>query len=268
MLKNALHDVAADDTFPVGRDPLAALARYRETDIPEHSRELASLSTRLVTAYDLEIEEAQHHEPRLKLETDLQDLASLAGEDDEETSDPAEYRSSYALLRMLLESDNDHLKLEELQIPSDTGFPLHLLYASMLRQTFPSSCVDLSTPFDPPPPFISLVPLSESQTRPQAIQSTIGILQPFLQARTQSAYDLYDDDDLPLSTQTEVQKALATRPEVPHTTGRVVLGKRKREVAPAAAAPAVLGLNISTGSAVPQSRPIQGTDKAKKAKAL
>lgn len=265
--------MAADDTFPAGRDPLAALARYRDVDMPEQSRELASLNTRLSKAYEVEIEEAQHMEPRFKLDIDVQDVKSLAG-DDADSSDPAEIGSSYALLRMLLEAENDHLGLEELHVPNDTGFPLHLLYASWLRQAFPSSSSDLPKPFDPPPPFVSLVPLSESESRPEAIDSTIGILRPFLRARSLSTYDLYDDESLPLSTQGEVQKALATRPDVPYTTGKVVIGKRKREVAPATAPTTVTtagGLNLSTGSALsgaPQNRPIQPMEKAKKIKAV
>jgi len=271
MMKNALHDVAADDAFPVGRDPLNALERYRGTDIPEQSRELALLSSRLDTAYDSEIEEAQNCQPRLQLEKDVQELESMAGEDDERASDPAEYRSAYALVRMLLEAESDHLGLEEMQIPTETGFPLHLIYASFLRQAFPSSCGDLSSPFDPPPRFMSLVPLSETQTRSEAIQSSIGLLQPFLQARSSSTYDLYDDVDLPLVTQTDVQKALATRPDVPYTTGRVILGKRKREVAPAVTVPALpnSGLNLAAGSALSggvQSRPMQAAEKPKKPK--
>lgn len=267
-----MHDVAADDSFPAGRDPLSALAQYRDVDVPQHSQDLASLTTRLASTYEHEIDEAERSEPKLKLEKDVQELDSLSGEDEDGETDAAEHRTSYALVRMLLEAENDHLGLQELRVPADTGFPLHLLYASLLRQSFPSSCGDLSRPFEPPPPFVSLVPLSDVQTREEAVESTIGLLQPFLQARSLSAYDLYDDDDLPLAVQADVQKALVTRPDVPYTTGRVVLGKRKREIAPPAPAPASIGLNLATGSAFPsgaQGRPVQtGADKPKKVKAV
>lgn len=252
------------------RNPLAALARYRDVEMPEHSHELASLRNRLDNTYDHELEEAQRHEPRLKLEKDVQELDCLAGEDEERATDPAECKSSYALLRILLEADRDHLSLEELEIPQETGFPLHLLYQSLLRQFFPSCCTDLSRPFDPPPPYVSLVPLSEAQTRSDAVEASIGLLQPFLQARSVSAYDLYDDDDLPLSVGADVRKSLATRPDVPYTTGRVVLGKRKREVAaPAQPAPSGVGLNLSVAAGPPTVngiRPSQAIDKPKKLK--
>lgn len=174
---------------------------------------------------------------------------------------------------MLLEAESDHLGFETLQVPKDTGFPLHLLHASLLRQAFPSSSGDLVKPFDPLPPFVSLVPLSDSESRSEAIQSTIGLLQPFLQARNVSTYDLYDDGDLPLSMQAEVQKALGTRPDVPYTTGKVVLGKRKREAAPPTSATNIVsggGLNLAPGSTLSEglSKPIQPLEKVKKVKAV
>lgn len=266
-----MRDVAAGDSFPSVRNPLVALARYKEHEMPEHSQELASLKNRLDTAYEQEIEEAQRHEPRLKLEKDVQDLVSFAGEDDDMPGDPAEYKSSYTLLRMLLEAECDHLGLEEVAKLSESGFPLHLTHASLLRQIFPESSGDLPKPFDPPPPYVSLVPVANNQTRSNAIKASIGLLQPFLQARSESAYDLYDDDHLPLPVDSEVRKSLATRPDVPYTTGRVVLSKRKRDAAvPAPSLPASTGLNLTTGQPMPTggvSRPLQVAEKAKKIRA-
>lgn len=270
MLKSALQEVAVDETLPQLRNPLAALTRYHDVDMPKHNRELSSLCKRLSSAYANEIEEAERHEARIRLEKDVQALTSLAGEGAEgPATESAEYRSSYALLRVLLEADNDHLGLEELQIPQDSAFPLYLLYQGLLRQLFPSSSTDLPRPFEPPLPYVSLVPLPETQTRSDAIEASIGLLQPFLKARSESAYDLYDDEDLPLTAEAEARKSLATRPDVPYNTGRVVLGKRKREVAPSTQAASV-GLNLSTGAGLPVgaagNRLPQAVDKPKKVK--
>jgi hypothetical protein len=248
VLKRALHDVAADDTFPAGRPPLAVLAHYKTRDIPEYSEKLASLRSRLDATHAREIDEAERQEARLRLKKDIQDLGSLAGEDDT-LPDAEDAASSYALLRMLLEANADSFGLAELDIAKDSGFPLHLLHSSLLRQMFPSTSGDLLYPFNPPPAYVSLAPLVPTQPGKGATKSMIGLLQPFLEARASSPYDLYDDDDLSPALSEEVRKSLATRPDVPFMTGRVTLGKRKREVpALAVGVGPINGLNISTAT--------------------
>lgn len=235
-MKKALHEVSTIDTGPSPQSSLTSLARYKGVDLPERSQQLEALRTSLEDAYAQELEEAEGHVPKFHLDIDDPSLV-MPFEDldgDIEDSDP---QSSYALLRALLESEDDHLALEHMNIPSDTKFPMHLLHASYLRQTFPSQSSELKRPFDAPPPFVPIQPLTSQHSGSKAVKSGIGLLQPFMQARMESPFALYDDSDLPAAVSAEVKKALATRPEVPVSTGRIVLGKRKRDTGVTATAP-------------------------------
>lgn len=77
-------------------------------------------------------------------------------------------------------------------------------------------------PFTAPAPFI---PLSAG-----AISTLPALLRPYLDARLASSYGLWDDDALPSGmAEDEARRVLAGRPEVSATTGRILLGKRKRD---------------------------------------
>ena len=151
-------------------------------------------------------------------------------------------------LRILSAIDLDLLHFAEAGLASEVNFDLGELYDSLLRILHPNSrsvtplphpravdnYAELATassssipPFDPPP---LQVPLSADGIRHQ-----IGLLQPFLQARRNTAYELWDDDAAPSGqAENEVHRMLYMRPEVSATTGRVLVGKRKREMLAAA----------------------------------
>jgi hypothetical protein len=102
------------------------------------------------------------------------------------------------------------------------------------------------------------VPLTEG-----AISTLPGLLQPYFEARKTTAYELWDDNDLPLANGAaeDARRVLLGRPEVSSVNGRIMLGKRKRDVGLTGGA----GLGIAMGSVgrSTQGSQTQGTKKAK-----
>lgn len=153
--------------------------------------------------------------------------------------------------RILYEIDHDHLGLLSLGIDKESmHFEPEFLHLQVFRQLFPTSTLANDPPYSSPPTHI---PLRKGDRT--AISSQIGLLRPFLEAREATDHALYDDDDLPETETTVAQQArrtIAAKPDVPFATGRVVLGKRKKEAAVTAAAitaaPVInpVGLNLTT----------------------
>ena len=86
------------------------------------------------------------------------------------------------------------------------------------------------------------------------------MLQPYLSARSSTPYGLWDDDSLPSGPAADdAQRILAGRPDVSNLTGRILLGKRKRDMSSAlaqaggagmtaAGAGSMMGLGVSLPS--------------------
>ena len=142
-----------------------------------------------------------------------------------------------------MEAEYDHFALHALGIDRESpNFDLRFLHSSLFRPLYPSSPSTDPPPFSPPPAHVPLAPpqsvaASTSSPSPAAdessIASQIGLLQPFLAARRETDYGLFDDDALPESGGVDVakraRKVVQSRPDVPVATGKITLGKRKRD---------------------------------------
>ena len=81
MLRRTLDDVALGDGVPL--DSMAALAQYVGEELPSQSLRMESLSVRLASAYDAQIEAAEAGRPVYQL--DEADIGTEWGSD--ETTD-------------------------------------------------------------------------------------------------------------------------------------------------------------------------------------
>ena len=177
--------------------------------------------------------------------------------------------------RALFDVEYDHLALLALGIDRDSyHFEASFLYAQAFHQLFPSSQHAGPVPFLPPPRHIPL-PASDSS----ALSSQIGLLRPFLEARKATEHSLFDDDDLPetgTSVAQQARRTIAAKPDVPAATGRVMLGKRKKEAAVTAAAisgapvvnPAGLGITAQINNAIRAASNITAGPSPKKQKTV
>lgn len=277
MLRRTLDDVALSDGEPL--DSMAALAHYVGEDLPSQSQRMQSLSERLASAYDAQVEAAEAGRPVYQL--DEGDIGT-EWEPDEASNIPA------TITRIAMEAEYDHYALHALGIDRESpNFDLRFLHSSLLRSLYPSSPNTDPPPFSSPPAHVPLAPpqsvaASTSFPSPAAdessIASQIGLLQPYLVARRGTDYGLFDDDALPESGGVDVakraRKVVQSRPDVPVATGKVTLGKRKRDPT-VVNAPATMqaGGTTSSGAATAGAMAKQGSQlgtsgSAKKAKTV
>lgn len=197
---------------------------------------------------------------------------------------PADPGRDACSTRIALEVEYDHCAFRALGIDRESpNFDLRFLHSSLLRFLYPSSSSNEPPPFLPPPAHIPLAPshpagASRSSPSPPpddtSLTSQIGLLQPYLAARRDSEYGLFDDDALPESGEVDVakraRKVVQSRPDIPVATGKVTLGKRKRDPIPTATSAVPAGGTTSSiapaGAMAKQSSQIGATGSAKKTK--
>lgn len=277
MLRRSLSQASPLTATSAG--PIQSLSEYLVRDLPERSEKTSSLAARLEAAYVQEMTAAEEGKSKYAFdEAELEDF---------DTNDAVLAKLYVALLvlaskllmscclsvRVLLDTEHDHLALLSLGIDKDSyHFEAAFLYAQAFRQIFPASSLTDQPPFMPPPAHIPLHANDQS-----SISAQIGLLRPFLEARKETEHALYDDDDLPETETTVAQQArrtIAAKPDVPPATGRVMLGKRKKEAAVTAAAasaapvvnPAGLGITAQINAALKAAGNVAPAPVQKKAK--
>lgn len=83
---------------------------------------------------------------------------------------------------------------------------------------------------DEPRPFRAASPYIDMNEG--ALSTLPGLLRPYLEARSATMYGLWDDDRLPTEggAADDARRVLLGRPEVSSVSGRIMLGKRKRDL--------------------------------------